>query len=174
MRLRSIVGTAAARSIVVVLALASVPACSDTSDHDLLALDSFELRADEPRDVRWQLCKEGGGTEELVNAQLELEISPSGTVEVRAWPSPAAYEANEEPEPLSGSDIPVDDIDTQRLELWPEAAFDVDGRRCTGDEFLRIELVTGTAVTIDATIEAHVIDYNHVIDRLILEAELLP
>jgi hypothetical protein len=175
MTMRCIGCAVTTRVITLVLGLASITACGDTSHDVVVTFEPFELRAGEPRDIRWLLCKEGAGTHDFVSAKLDLQLDHQaavpGSVEARRWPSKSAYEAGDEPMPFDGGEVLVTSRDHLRVELRPSGAFTLDGRQCTGDQFVRLD---GSGVLIEAAIEASVLDYNQVIDRLVLEAELLP
>ena len=161
----------------VALGLAVSPAglgCQAEHGHvERIMLDPVELRSGEPRVIRWQLCKEGLGTGEAFNAELELAVErqdvASGRVDVRRWESAEAFEAGDEPMPFPTGDV-TQTADALRIDLRPEGAFTLDGRQCTQEELVQLE---GEAVIVEATLEARVLDWGQVIDRLTLNAEML-
>jgi hypothetical protein len=157
-----------------VVALAGAGCQAEHAHIERRTLEPVQLQAGEPRVIRWQLCKEGLGTGEAINAELELGIErlddASGQVEVRRWESVDAFEAGEAPLPFPAVDVTQTD-DELRIDLRPEGPFTRDGRRCTQEQFVQLE---GEAVIVEASIEARVLDWGQVIDRLTLEAEMLP
>jgi hypothetical protein len=155
------------------VALVSTACSVEHAHEERITLDAVELRAGEPRVMRWLLCKEGLGTGEAINADLELRLehlrATPGRVEVRRWASESAFEAGDEPMPFPAMDVTVAE-DELRIVLRPEGAFTLDGRRCTDDAYLQLD---GEDVVVEPSIAARVLDWGGVIDRLILEAEFI-
>jgi hypothetical protein len=156
------------------IGLASTACQAEHAHEERVRLEALELRMDEPRVIRWLLCKEGLGTGEAINAELDLRIEHLGTtpgrIDVRRWASASAFEADDEPMPFPTMDV-VSTQDQLRISLRPQGPFTRDGRRCTDDEYLELD---GEGVIVEPSIEARVLDWGGVIDRLILEAEMLP